>query len=155
MENVIKVQNLSKTFSVRQNNNLITGFLHPKKKEVKAVSDVTFNVERGESVAFLGPNGAGKTTTTKMLTGLIHPTSGTAEVLGYNPFERDHSFLRRIGLVMGNKSGLSWDLTPDQSFWLLKNIYKIPDEVYSKRLKELTELLQVQDHLKTQLRRLS
>lgn len=155
MESVIKVQNLTKTFTLRQNNNLITGLFNPKKREVKAVNDITFSVQRGESVAFLGPNGAGKTTTTKMLTGLIHPTAGTVEVLGYNPFGRDHSFLRRIGLVMGNKSGLSWDLTPEQSFWLLKNIYRIPDEAYKTRLKELTELLDVQEHLKTQLRRLS
>ncbi len=155
MESVIKVQNLTKTFTLRQNNNLITGLFNPKKREVKAVNDITFSVQKGESVAFLGPNGAGKTTTTKMLTGLIHPTAGTVEVLGYNPFGRDHSFLRRIGLVMGNKSGLSWDLTPEQSFWLLKNIYRIPDEAYEVRLKELTELLNVQEHLKTQLRRLS
>src|SRR3989344_5170994 len=101
MEYIVKVESLTKTFTVRQNNNLITGLFNPKKREVKAVNNITFSVQKGESVAFLGPNGAGKTTTTKMLTGLIHPTSGTVEVLGYNPFGRDHSFLRRIGLVVG------------------------------------------------------
>lgn len=155
MNPVISVTNLRKTFTVRKNNGLIKGLLHPEKYEVHAVENISLEVHKGESVAFLGPNGAGKTTTTKMLTGLIHPTAGQIEVLGFNPFERDDAFLRQIGLVMGNKSGLNWDLTAEQSFWLLQNIYKIPEKDYRERLNELTNLLNVTEHLHTQLRRLS
>jgi ABC-2 type transport system ATP-binding protein len=155
MNPAISVSKLGKTFTVRRNSNLITGLFKPDRQEVHAVSSISFEIQSGEAVAFLGPNGAGKTTTTKMLTGLVYPSNGTIKVLGYTPFERDHAFLRRIGLVMGNKSGLNWDLTAEQSFWLLKNIYRIPDAEYEKRLKELSILLEVGDHFKTQLRRLS
>ena len=106
-------------------------------------------------MAFLGPNGAGKTTTTKMLTGLIYPTSGNIEVLGYTPAERKKDFLMQIGLVMGNKSGLSWDLTAEQSLDFIKKIYCIEEKAFNNTLDKLTELLNVKEHLKKQLRKLS
>jgi len=155
MTSTISVHHLEKTFTLRRNNGLIKSLLKPEKHLVHAVKGISFEIQKGESVAFLGPNGAGKTTTTKMLAGLIYPTSGVVSVLGYTPFDRKYDFLRRIGLVMGNKNGLNWDLTAEQSFWLLKNIYGLTDDVYNKRLTELTKLLNVEDHLKTQLRRLS
>jgi ABC-2 type transport system ATP-binding protein len=155
MKHVIKTQHLTKTFRGRGNKNLITGMWRPDWSCKTAVQDVSFTVDVGESVAFLGPNGAGKTTTTKMMTGLIAPTSGTAEVLDYTPFDRKPEFLQQIGLVMGNKAGLNWDLTARQSFWLLQNIYRIPQSRFDKRLQELTTLLEVTDHLDTQVRRLS
>lgn len=155
MKHIITVENLSKHFTLRTNKNLITGLFLPGNRTVKAVDSISFTVEKGEAVAFLGPNGAGKTTTTKMLTGLIYPTTGSVSVLGFSPFERKTDFLRRIGLVMGNKSGLNWDLTPTQSFYLLKEIYAIKPDVFEKRVKELAQLLEVEAHLDTQLRRLS
>lgn len=155
MSKIIKVKSLSKTFKVRTNNNILTGLFNPKNKSVNSVKKINFDINEGESVAFLGPNGAGKTTTIKMLTGLLYPTEGEVEVLGYTPFKRDPKYLRKIGLVMGNKSGLSWDLPASQSFEIIKQIYKIGSNDYSKRLKKLTELLEVSSLMDKQIRKLS
>lgn len=155
MSPVISIKNLGKDFKVRQQNGLIKGIFDPQFRTIEAVKEISFTVEAGEAVAFLGPNGAGKTTTTKVLTGLVYPSRGEVEVLGHTPFERRPEFLRRIGLVMGNKAGLNWDLTARQSFSLLKNIYHLSDRAYTTQLQELTSLLDVADHIDTQLRRLS
>jgi ABC-2 type transport system ATP-binding protein len=155
METVIKVKNLTKQFKTRTNKNIFTGIFKPNYKYTHAVKDVSFDVNKGEALAFLGPNGAGKTTTTKMLTGLIYPTEGNIEILGYTPFERNREFLKRIGLVMGNKSGLNWDLTPNQSFYLLKKIYGITNVDFDKRINEFTKLLDVDCLLDRQVRKLS
>lgn len=155
MEEVITVTNLTKKFKSRGNKNLLTGLWRPEWKYAYAVKDASFCVARGESVAFLGPNGAGKTTTTKMMTGLIYPSAGEVKVLGYTPFDRKNDFLKRIGLVMGNKAGMDWDLTANQSLGLLKSIYGINQETYKKRLAHLTKLLRVEKKLNTQIRRLS
>jgi ABC-2 type transport system ATP-binding protein len=151
----IQAQHLTKAFRARGNRNLLTGLWRPDWKSKTAVNDVSFDIASGEAVAFLGPNGAGKTTTTKMMTGLVAPTSGQVRVLGYDPFERDPAFLRQIGLVMGNRAGLNWDLTARQSFWLNKSIYEIPQARYEVRVRELSTLLGVSDFLDTQVRRLS
>lgn len=152
---IIKAKNLSKSFRSRGNKNLLTGLWRPEWKVKDAVSNVSFLIEAGEAVAFLGPNGAGKTTTTKMMTGLILPSSGSLTVLGETPFERDHGFLKQIGLVMGNRAGLNWDLTARQSFWLNRHIYGLSEEQYRNRVIELSQLLEVDMHLDTQVRRLS
>ena len=152
---IIKVENLSKAFKSRGNNKIISGLFDPQWKHTNAVDDVSLQINRSESVAFLGPNGAGKTTTTKMMTGLIYPTSGKIEVLGHVPQERRKSFLSNIGLVMGNKASLNWDLTATQSFRLLKSIYEISDNDYRERLKELSQLLNVEHVIDKQIRQLS
>lgn len=155
MENIIVVKNLNKEFKRVVKRGALKDIFTPKFEKVSAVENITFNISKGESVAFLGPNGAGKTTTIKMMTGLIYPSSGSVSVLGFTPFDRKKEFLMRIGLVMGNKAGLNWDLTPKQSFELLRQIYKIPKETYENRVKELTELLDATKFLNTQVRRLS
>ena len=155
MKPIITAYHLSKTFKSRGNRNLVTGLWRPEWKYKHVVSDISFDIMPGESVAFLGPNGAGKTTTTKMMTGLIAPTEGTVMVAGFTPFDRNRDFLRQIGLVMGNKAGINWDLSARQSFWLLQNIYAIPQVQFDQRLNELAELLDVTAHLDTQVRRLS
>ncbi len=152
---IIKAQHLTKQFKVRGNRRLFAGIFDPQWKHKDAVSDISFVVKRGESVAFLGPNGAGKTTTTKMLTGLVYPSSGKLDVLGYTPFDRNYDFLRRIGLVMGNKTGLNWDLSANQSYELLKKIYDIPEDDFISRIEELTKVLNVEHVLETQVRKLS
>jgi len=154
-ELIIQVKELKKTFKKVLKKNFLKDLFKPDYLLVAAVDNISFNINRGEAVAFLGPNGAGKTTTIKMLTGLIYPTSGQIEVLGYKPFDRKRDFLMRIGLVMGNKAGLNWDLTPNQSFQLLKEIYRIPKGSFDKRIKELTQLLDTSKFLDTQVRRLS
>lgn len=152
---IIQVQNLSKTFKIRTNKNIITGLFDPRYKYVEAVKDVSFHVEKGEALAFLGPNGAGKTTTIKMLTGLVYPTNGKISIMGYRPFDRKEDYLKQIGLVMGNKAGLNWDLTANQSFSLFRKIYEISKNNFSKRLGELCDLLGVGHLLDTQVRKLS
>jgi ABC-2 type transport system ATP-binding protein len=155
MTPAIIATNLSKTFKSRGNRNLLTGLWRPEWRYKHAVKNISFEIMPGESVAFLGPNGAGKTTTTKMMTGLIAPSTGSVRVAGYEPFARKPEFLRHIGLVMGNKAGLNWDLSARQSFWLLQNIYEIPKSRFAERLDELAALLDVRGHLDTQVRRLS
>jgi viologen exporter family transport system ATP-binding protein len=123
--------------------------------EVEAVSNVSFTLEQGELVGFLGPNGAGKTTTLKMLSGLLHPSAGTATVLGYEPWKRDPRFQRRFSLVMGQKNQLWWDLPAIESFLLNKEIYGVPDELFRETLDELVELLGLEPLLQIQVRRLS
>jgi ABC-2 type transport system ATP-binding protein len=155
METVIEVNNLSKHYKSRGNKNFLSGLFDPQYKYSKAVDDISFSVKKGEAVAFLGPNGAGKTTTTKMLTGLIYPTSGQMKVLGFEPFERKKEFLKRIGLVMGNKSGLNWDLTASQGLWLMQNIYQISQKKFKERLDFMMKLLKVEGLEDIQVRKLS
>ena len=152
---IISANKLSRTFKTRGNKNVITGMFDPRWQHFTAVKNITFDIVPGEAVAFLGPNGAGKTTTTKMLCGLIYPTSGSVSVLGYTPQERNPELLKQIGLVMGNRAGLNWDLTARQSFELLRHIYKIEPEHMKKRLNELTKMLDVDHRLDLQVRRLS
>ncbi len=152
---IIKVTDLNKTFRSRGNNKIISGLFDPQWKYTKAVDNVSFEIFPGESVAFLGPNGAGKTTTTKMITGLIYPTSGDVKVLNYVPQERKRQFLSSIGLVMGNKASLNWDLTANQSFRLLKSIYQIGDNDFVNRLEQLSQLLNVGHVVDKQIRQLS
>src|SRR6267378_4052933 len=110
---------------------------------VTAVDGVSFAIDPGEIVGFLGPNGAGKTTTLKMLSGLIFPTTGTARVLGFVPWERADAFRRSFSLVMGQKNQLWWDLPAADSFQLHREIYSLPPAQFERTLGELTELFDV------------
>ncbi len=121
----------------------------------EAVNDISFAIDEGEMVGFLGPNGAGKTTTLKMLAGILYPTAGTASVLGYVPWEREKAFKMQFAIVMGQKNQLWWDLPANESLYLNKCIYEIDDQTYRATLAELAELLDVQDLLSVQVRRLS
>jgi len=122
---------------------------------VKAVDDISFDIAEGELVGFIGPNGAGKTTTLKSLSGLLYPSGGSVTVLGFTPFERKNAFLKQISLVMGQKNQLWWDLPAIETFLLNKEIYEISDAEYKKTLSELTDLLDVSELLKVQVRKLS
>src|SRR5262249_38428504 len=123
----------------------VRGLVRREYKEVRAVEDVSFAIEPGEMVAFLGPNGAGKTTTLKMLAGLIYPTTGTAEVLGFVPWDRADAFRRRFALVMGQKNQLWWDLPAADSFQLHKEIYSLPTPQFNRTVDELTEMFHVKE----------
>jgi ABC-2 type transport system ATP-binding protein len=114
-----------------------------KYEVVKAVDGVSFTIERGERVGFLGPNGAGKTTTLKVLSGLLHPTSGEVEVEGHVPFRREPELLGKITLVMGQKSQLIWDLPPAETYAMNRAVFDVPKDQFEATLKELTELLEL------------
>jgi ABC-2 type transport system ATP-binding protein len=156
---LIQVENLSRVYRVyRKREGLmasIRGLFHREYDEVRAVDSVSFSVEAGEMVAFLGPNGAGKTTTLKLLSGLIYPTSGHATVLGHIPWQRENAYRRRFSLVMGQKNQLWWDLPAQESFRLHKEIYRIPQAEFTRRVDELTELLEVRRLLGRPVRELS
>ncbi len=156
---IIEVKNLAKHYQVYRKNAgwlaSVTGLFHREYNVVRAVKEVSFQIERGEMVAFLGPNGAGKTTTLKLLSGLIYPTSGTATVLGFVPWQRTNAYRKRFSLVMGQKNQLWWDLPAQESFILHREIYAIEAQAFQRRLDELTDLLDVRQLVNQPVRELS
>ena len=159
MDKAILVDHLVKNFEVTEKTPGLMGafstLLSPKKKVVRALKDIFFSVSKGELVGFIGPNGAGKTTTLKVLSGLLYPTAGITQVLGFDPWERRPEYLKRISLVMGQKNQLWWDLPAIETFELNRAIYEIPKKVYKESLDELVTLLEVEKLLNIQVRRLS
>ena len=145
MPAAILATELSKTYDVKVRDPGIKGALaalaRPRYRQVRAVDAVTFAIERGDAVAFLGPNGAGKTTTLKMLTGLLFPSSGRAQVAGCDPWTGGNAFRQRIAFVLGNKQQLLWDLPPEETFRLNRAIYGVSAADYNARRAELVELL--------------
>jgi ABC-2 type transport system ATP-binding protein len=156
---IIEAEGLTKTYRVFQKREgllgALRGLVRREYKEVRAVDDVGFAIEPGEMVAFLGPNGAGKTTTLKMLSGLIYPTAGSAQVLGFTPWQRADAFRRQFALVMGQKNQLWWDLPAADSFQLHREIYSLPADEFGRTLAELTELLGVERLTRQAVRELS
>ena len=124
-------------------------------RTVKAVDNISFSLQPGEIVGFLGPNGAGKTTTLKMLSGLLYPTAGVPNVLGFEPSRRQADFLRQITLVMGNRSQMAWDLPALDSFELQRAIYSIPHAEFEQTRDEFIELLELQELVHKPIRNLS
>lgn len=159
MQPIISVENLVKTYKVNKKEPGFVGSLKSlvkrKYENVQAVNNISFEIEPGELVGFIGPNGAGKTTTLKCLSGLLYPSGGKVEVLGFKPFDRKTAFLKQISLVMGQKNQLWWDLPPSETFLLNKEIYQVPDGKYKETLDDLVELLDVRDILGVQARKLS
>ena len=159
MEKTILVDHLVKNFEVTEKTPGLMGafstLFSPKKKVIHALKDISLSVGKGELVGFIGPNGAGKTTTLKILSGLLFPTAGVTQVLGFDPWERRTDFLKKISLVMGQKNQLWWDLPAIDTFELNRAIYEIPTRVYKESLDELVTLLDVGKLLNIQVRRLS
>lgn len=159
MESVISIKNLTKKFSVREMLPGVLGALKglfvANKHDVAAIKDISFEIRKGERVAFIGPNGAGKSTTIKMLTGILYPTSGHIEVLGLIPWKERHALGYKIGTVFGQRTQLWYHLPPSDTFELLSKIYEIDYDIYKKRLQELTELFELQPLLGKPVRQLS
>ena len=156
---IIEVRQLAKSYRVYNKReglaDSVRGLFRRDYREVKAVQGIDLNVEQGEFVAFLGPNGAGKTTTLKLLSGVINPTSGSASVMGFTPWQRKNEYRRRFALVMGQKNQLWWDLPAQESYRLHQQIYGVPIEQFEHTLAELTDLLDVKDLLSQPVRELS
>jgi len=156
---VIEVNGLTKAFRTYKKRpgfaGAIKGLFYRQYEQLVAVNDVSFKIEPGELVGFLGPNGAGKTTTLKMLAGLLFPTSGSARVLGYTPWERHDGYRRQFALVLGQKNQLWWDLPARESLELNSKIYGIPADRFERTVAEMTELLNVRDKLNVSVRELS
>ena len=156
---IIRCEALGKTFRIADKQPGLAGtlrhLLKRRSRDVQAVKQVSFTVEPGEMVGFLGPNGAGKTTTLKMLSGLLHPSTGRAEVAGFLPQRRQAEFLQRITLVMGQKQQLLWDLPPLDSLRVNAAIYGIADAEAKRRIDELAEMLELGPELTRPVRKLS
>lgn len=155
----IRIRDLRKSYSITEREAglraAVGSLFHRRKKDILAVDDISFDVPPGEIVGFVGPNGAGKTTTLKMLSGLLHPTSGDATVLGFTPSRRERAFLRQITLVMGQRNQLVWDIPAADSFELNRAIYGIPATEYRNALDELIDLLELEPLLRKPVRNLS
>ncbi len=156
---IIEVERLCRDFAYYEKAEGVSGSfrnLFARKTLVKkAVADVSFSIDEGSTVGFLGPNGAGKTTTLKMLSGIMHPSSGEARVMGFVPWQRKKDFRRQISIVMGQRSQLWPDLPALESFSLNRSIYEIDRTAYRQTLDELVDLFGIKDQLSVQVRRLS
>ena len=155
----ISLRELKKVYVVNEQESgaraALKGLLHRRKVEVEAVGGISFDIAPGEVVGFLGPNGAGKTTTLKMLAGLLYPTSGEANVLGFVPWRRERAYLQQMTLVMGQRNQLIWDIPALSTFELNRAVYNIAPADYQSMLDELTKLLDIGPLLKTPVRNLS
>lgn len=156
---MIEVSDLRKSFQVHKKQAGLKGSLRGlvnRQWETKhALKGVSLHVAPGEIVGLVGANGAGKTTLVKLLAGIVHPSGGTARVLGHVPWERDNAFRRQIALIMGQKASLWWDLPAADCFLLLQEIYRLPEAEFRASLNRLTGTLGVEKQLNTPIRRLS
>lgn len=156
---MIEVQQLTKHYRVHKRPPGLAAALKSLFKReytaVKAVDGITFDIKAGERVGFLGPNGAGKTTTLKTLAGLLHPSSGQVRVDGHVPQKREAEYLKKIMLVMGQKQQLLWDLPPAETFEMNRAIYDVPRADFTRRMKELGDLLELGDLVNKPTRQLS
>lgn len=155
----ISVDSLRKEFTLKLKEpglgGSIRSLFRPNYRSVEAVRGVSFQVEGGEPLAFIGPNGAGKSTTIKMLTGILHPSGGDARIMGFTPWRQRQQLAMHIGTVFGQKSQLWFHLPPQDSFDLLAKIYEVPYREYRSRLAKLVEIFELQELLKSPVRKLS
>ena len=156
---MIELKNISKTYKIAKRGSsfkeTFKSFFSKNYTEIKALNNVSFKISEGEIVGYIGPNGAGKSSSVKIMSGILTPDSGECHVCGMVPWKERKDYVRNIGVVFGQRSQLWWDVPVIDSFELLKDIYGISDGVYKKNLSDLTELLNLQEILKTPVRQLS
>ncbi|GAA3038135.1 ABC transporter ATP-binding protein [Actinokineospora globicatena] len=148
---IISARGLRKDFTVSRK----VGRFRRERHVVSAVDGVDLTVERGELLGYIGPNGAGKSTTLKMLTGVLTPSAGEVTVCGLEPVAKRTTLARRIGVVFGQRSQLWWDLPLEDSFALLRHIYRVPEADHAARLKQCSDLLGLDEFRRTPVRQLS
>ena len=156
---MIRVEHVSKTYRVQKRSAgfaaALTSLFSREYEEIRALNDVSFTIGDGEMIGYMGPNGAGKSSTIKILSGILTPDSGSVTIDGRVPWKNRIEHVKNIGVVFGQRSQLWWDIPVIDSYELLRDIYAIPKEQYSKNLEELTELLALSELLKTPTRQLS
>ena len=156
---MIELKSISKQYKVALREKGLRGafksFFKRKYKVIDALNDVSFKIDDGEIVGYIGPNGAGKSTTIKIMCGILAPTSGECVVDGFNPQKQRKNYVKHIGAVFGQRSNLSWDLPIIDSFELLKEIYRLPNQMYEDNLKSLTEILGLTELLNVPPRQMS
>jgi len=156
---MIELKNITKTYKIRKRSagfkNAFKTFFKKDYEIVKALDNISFKINEGEMVGYIGPNGAGKSTTIKIMSGILTPDSGQANISGFIPWKQRTKYVKDIGVVFGNRSGLWWDVPVDDSFELLKNIYKIPDDEYDEQKAKLVKLLDIEEIIKIPTRQLS
>jgi ABC-2 type transport system ATP-binding protein len=157
---MIHVQNLGKTYEVPVRESGLKGalssFIKREKKEIPAVSDISFGIEKGEMVGFIGSNGAGKSTTLKMLSGILHPTSGEVSVLDYTPHHRQKEYLKKIVLIRGSKPLFApADLTALDALNMQRIIYDLDYKTFTRDLNKIVDWLGIEPYYKKPLRTLS
>lgn len=156
---MIQAEHLQKTFRVRKRNagfkNAAKAFFSREYEEIRALNDVSFRIEDGEAVGYIGPNSAGKSSTIKILSGILTPDSGTCVIDGRVPWKDRRAHVSQIGVVFGQRSQLWWDVPVIDSFELIRDIYAVAEDVYKRNLRDLTDLLNLSELLKTPARSLS
>ena len=156
---IISIKHISKKFKISKRGaglkNAIKSFFKREYTIINSLEDINFSIKEGEIVGYIGPNGAGKSTTIKIMCGILVPTSGECIVNGFVPWKNRKKYVKNIGVVFGQRSGLWWDVPPIDSFELLKDIYEIPQQEYEKKLSELKEYLNLEDILNIPTRQLS
>ena len=156
---MIEVSHLRKTFRVARRgagfSQAVKALFHREYEEIRALDDVSFTIGDGEMVGYIGPNGAGKSSTIKVLSGILTPDSGSCLIDGRTPWKERTAHVRDIGVVFGQRTQLWWDVPVADSFDLLKEIYSIPEGTYRNNVGELTELLDLEQLLRTPARQLS
>ena len=155
---IIEVKNLSKEYRYKvkdENKGFFYNLFNEKEKVVKAVNNISFNVEEGETVAFIGPNGAGKSTTIKMLTGIIYPTKGNIKICGLTPIKDRNELAYKIGTVFGQRSQLLPNLPLTESMEMFGAMYDMDKKSIKKRIDELSELFDLKEFIKQPVRKLS
>ena len=156
---MIQVEHLRKTFRVSKRSagfgNAVKALFSREYEEIRALDDVTFRIEDGETVGYIGPNGAGKSSTIKILSGILTPDSGMCLVDGRIPWKNRKAHVAQIGVVFGQRSQLWWDVPVIDSFELIRDIYAVPEATYKRNLRDLTDLLSLTEILKTPARNLS